>query len=180
MEITEALDIIERLSRTKNYPRDINGLNFLAEGLTRAAGSTGVDPSRIVKACAAASEWCPTDADLLSVARDIARLDAVAAGTYDTTAGGSNSAGRHRPPCARCQNSGWEIVWTLHTLGPDNNWRHAKRENVTQDQAVDLISKIDGRRQQVYSGARRCLACSGGLTASADWAKQAAGDRDAG
>jgi hypothetical protein len=71
MELDEALPIIARLSRTKNYPRDEDGLTFLAEGLIRAAAETGANPQQIVMVCATTSEWCPTDADLMNIAKQI-------------------------------------------------------------------------------------------------------------
>ncbi len=71
MDRTEALPIIARLGRTKNFPRDEDGLNFLADGLIRAAGATGANPEQIVMICATTSEWCPTDADLMTIAGQI-------------------------------------------------------------------------------------------------------------
>lgn len=71
MELDEALPIIARLSRTKNFPKDEDGLNFLAEGLIRAAAATGSNPQHIVMVCATTSEWCPTDADLMNIAVQI-------------------------------------------------------------------------------------------------------------
>ncbi len=71
MDRTEALPIIARLGRTKNFPRDEDGLNFLADGLIRAACATGANPEQIVMICATTSEWCPTDADLMTIAVQI-------------------------------------------------------------------------------------------------------------
>ncbi len=71
MDRTEALPIIARLGRTKNFPRDEDGLNFLADGLIRAADETGANPEQIVMICATTSEWCPTDADLMTIAGQI-------------------------------------------------------------------------------------------------------------
>ncbi len=71
MDLTEALQLIARLSRTKNYPRDDDGLTFLAEGLMRACAETGAPGQQIVMVCATTSEWCPTDHDLMTVAKQI-------------------------------------------------------------------------------------------------------------
>ena len=71
MELTDALQAIARLSRTKNYPKDDDGLTFLAEGLMRAAADTGANPDQIVMVCATTSEWCPTDHDLVTIGRQI-------------------------------------------------------------------------------------------------------------
>jgi hypothetical protein len=71
MELAESLELIARFSRTKNFPRDEAGLNFLAEGLMAAVNETGAPGRQIVMVCAATSEWCPTDADLMTIARQI-------------------------------------------------------------------------------------------------------------
>ncbi len=71
MELDEALTLIARLSRTKNYPKDEDGLTFLAEGLMRASAETGAPGQQIVMVCATTSEWCPTDADLMTIAKQI-------------------------------------------------------------------------------------------------------------
>ncbi len=71
MELTDALQAIARLSRTKSYPKDDDGLTFLAEGLMRASAETGANPDQIIMICATTSEWCPTDHDLMTVAKQI-------------------------------------------------------------------------------------------------------------
>ena len=71
MELDESLQFIARLSRTKNYPKDESGLVGLAEGLIQAAAATGANPQQIVMVCATTSEWCPTDFDLMTVAKQI-------------------------------------------------------------------------------------------------------------
>ncbi len=71
MELAEALELVARFSRTRNYPKDEAGVVYLAEGLIRAADQTGVLGSAIVFRCAAESDWCPSDADLLTIAREI-------------------------------------------------------------------------------------------------------------
>jgi hypothetical protein len=71
MVIDEALELVGRLSRTKNYPKEPAGLVFLAEGLLYAARETNTSPQQIVMVCAATSEWCPTDADLMTIGHQI-------------------------------------------------------------------------------------------------------------
>lgn len=66
-----AHELIGRFARCAKYPEDLDGINFLAEGLERAAKTTGVAMADIVDACTAISQYCPTDADLLTVARGI-------------------------------------------------------------------------------------------------------------
>ncbi len=67
----DALECVRRLSRTKNYPKDDKGVSFLAEGLIRACAGTGAPGQQIVMVCATTSEWCPTDADLMTIGRQI-------------------------------------------------------------------------------------------------------------
>jgi len=58
-------------SRCSNFPDDKFGVLGLAQGLKRASSRTGVPMERIVAECADTSVYCPTDADLLTVARGI-------------------------------------------------------------------------------------------------------------
>ncbi len=69
-EITSQ-ELVARFSRCERYPEDKQGINFLADGLERASESAGVSMLEIVEACAAISRFCPTDAELLTVARNI-------------------------------------------------------------------------------------------------------------
>ncbi len=71
MELAEALELVARLSRTKNYPKDENGVVYLAEGLMLAVKETGANPEQIIMVCRTTSEWCPTDADLMTMGRQI-------------------------------------------------------------------------------------------------------------
>ena len=61
-------------------------------GLQNASEAAKIGAGRIIDRCAATSDWCPTDADLLTIARDLEREDAVAAGTYDSMANAANVA----------------------------------------------------------------------------------------
>ncbi len=142
MEITEALDIIERLSRTKNYPRDLNGLTFLAEGLMRAA-AIGVDPVRIVMDWSAISEWCPTDADLMNTARLLKPADP--------------DPGQRECPLNLCDGSGWRQIHHMHTHHPKpggGNW--VERVAISREAFDDLSRKIDWKMQMVYESRYRC------------------------
>ncbi len=173
LTLDKAIELVGKLERTRNYPRDLEGkgIDALARGLIKASEALKVAGGRIVDKCSMDSEWCPTDAEFYATARELARLDAVANGSYDSTAGYTNSFRElERPPCARCSNSGWEMVYTLHTVGKDGQWKRAKREDISEAQAKDLETKI-GNGQRVYSGARRCTACT-----PHDWAKRTAGD----
>lgn len=65
------LDLIERFSRCQNYPRTVEGIQFLAQGLVHAQQTTGIEMEVIVGHCATISQYCPTDHELLNVARSI-------------------------------------------------------------------------------------------------------------
>jgi len=71
IDLSTALDLVSKLSRTRNFPQTEDGVMDLAQGLMRAAGMIAVDAGDIVRRCADLSEFCPTDADLLNVARDL-------------------------------------------------------------------------------------------------------------
>ncbi len=71
LDLVAALDLVAKLSRTRNYPLTEQGVTGFAESLMRAAEMFGVDGAAIVQKCADTSEFCPTDADLLNIARDL-------------------------------------------------------------------------------------------------------------
>ncbi len=71
MEHSDALELVARLSRTKNYPKDEVEVGYLAEGLILAVKETGANPDQIVMICRTTSEWCPTDHDLMTIGRQI-------------------------------------------------------------------------------------------------------------
>lgn len=94
--VDEALEELAPLQRTKDYPKESRGMLALAKGLIRACEVTGKTMEAIVRRCADTSPYCPTDADLLTVAKDMVRIDAVIDGTYDATANHGNHASPNR------------------------------------------------------------------------------------
>lgn len=64
-------ELIGRFERCPNFPKTPEGIVFLAQGLAQAARTTGIDATDIVDACAAIGRFCPTDHELLNVARNI-------------------------------------------------------------------------------------------------------------
>ncbi len=92
VSLLRAIELVEKLSRTRNYPKDDEGVSNLAKGLQYAESKTNIGPGRIIERCSASSEFCPTDYDLLTVAQELAREDGVAAGTFDSMAGAGNAA----------------------------------------------------------------------------------------
>lgn len=65
------LHLISGFQRCMNYPKDELGLLALAKGLQRAAMVTQVGMAEIVDACMAISMYCPTDAELMVVAKNL-------------------------------------------------------------------------------------------------------------
>ena len=65
------MSLVATFQRCSNYPRDFAGVLALAQGLKRAADTSGVSMAAIVEKYAAESQYCPTDADLLAVAREL-------------------------------------------------------------------------------------------------------------
>jgi hypothetical protein len=69
--LNSAFKIIASFQRCANYPKDSLGLQALVQGLATASRETGVQMQDITERCAKISQYCPTDADFLNVARDI-------------------------------------------------------------------------------------------------------------
>jgi hypothetical protein len=84
-------ELVAAFSRCSNYPKDKEGVLFLAQGLRKAATASGTQMAAIVARCQELSQYCPTDYDLLQVANELALLS------------------RPRAPmgCRECQGSGW-------------------------------------------------------------------------
>lgn len=71
LAIDKAIELVTKLDRTINYPKEMPSVVNLARGLQKAADTMMVSASLIVEKCAEASQFCPTDADLLTVAREL-------------------------------------------------------------------------------------------------------------
>ena len=137
--------VTEAFSRCSNYPKEQAGIFGLAQGLVKASRITGVAQEAIVDRCADISKFCPTDADLLSVAREI-------------------QPAATRPskcPHGLCDGTGWRIayfLWTWH--GGETNW--IEKTRISEEEYEVLKSKVDQNAkspllpQEVYSGAYRC------------------------
>ena len=141
--------VIEAFSRCSNYPKERVGVLGLAQGLAKAARVTGVSARAIVERCAEISQWCPTDMDLMNVARE---LQPVAERT------------EHPSKCPYgqlCDGQGWRIsfwLWTWHS--GETSW--IEKTEITEEAFNELRSKVDRNAkapllpQEVYSAARRC------------------------
>jgi hypothetical protein len=67
----QAMEIVGRLSRTAGFPKDGPGIEALADGLLKASVRTQVPMRAIVDRFSETSKFCPTDADLISVAVEL-------------------------------------------------------------------------------------------------------------
>jgi hypothetical protein len=91
-------ELVARFGRCSNYPRDKAGVQFLAQGLAKAADATGTDMKDIVDRCSELSEFCPTDYDLLTIASEIkAARRAQAEAKRDRTAEWARECGPPSP-----------------------------------------------------------------------------------
>lgn len=70
-KLDSPLRYVAAFERSPNYPRDAAGVQFLAQGLAKAATRWGVPMAEIVQRCLEFSPRCPTDADLLTIAGSI-------------------------------------------------------------------------------------------------------------
>lgn len=111
LALEKAIELVTKLDRTINYPKEFPGVVGLAKGLQKASDSLKIGASLIVDRCAGTSQFCPTDADLINVARDLARLDAVATGTYDSLAGSGNSVAADREDWKRQYGTPAPFEW---------------------------------------------------------------------
>ncbi len=69
--LAEAIKLCAGFQRCMNYPKDEDGIAALARGLMRASNLIGPSMTAIVEECLSSSLYCPTDADMLGVARDL-------------------------------------------------------------------------------------------------------------
>ncbi len=166
VSLTRAIELVKKLGRTRHFPQDDAGLECLARGLQNAEQKTKIGAGRIIERCATTSEWCPTDAELLTIAKDLAREDGVVAGTFDVTLGAGNAISR-APRCPQCDGTGFEIIYTIHTKRTQGDWKYADRQNITAEvaRAIEKAANWPNDTQRIYSGARRCTECLPGATA---------------
>lgn len=143
-------------SRCGNYPKDETGFNALAQGIKRASlAHPGVSMDRIVVACTAASSFCPTDADMLTIAAELAEVDRRR--EYDAQAGATRGR-TGKCPYGLCDGSGWREVCHLHThhVAGDTGPAYVEKAVVTREQYHALSTRIDWSTQQLYESRYRC------------------------
>jgi hypothetical protein len=145
----------QAFSRCSNWPTDRAGQIGLAQGLAKAAGATGQTPQAIINRCAAGSAWCPTDADLFTVAYELQEEARQAA--YKAQARPESTRGK-TCPYLLCDGTGWRQVCHLHTHhgGDDSQPAWVDKEIITREQYETLQFKVDWVTQMVYESRYRC------------------------
>lgn len=91
-------------SRCTNWPKEPDGISGLVQGLQRACQETGIEPVALVNRCAELSHFCPTDKDLLKVARE---MRAAARAEIERT---KPPAWAREKVCEKCDGTGFEMV----------------------------------------------------------------------
>ena len=137
--------VVQAFSRCSNYPKDRTGVLGLAQGLRSAADRFGVEMPAIVAECAESSNFCPTDHDLLEVARALRPQD--------------KQANRDKCPSGLCDGSGWREGFYLHTVHPGDEHKNSwveKTSIANRETFEELERKVDWKTQMAYSGRYRC------------------------
>ena len=88
--------VTRAFSRCSNWPKDRLGVLGLSQGLRKAADRFSVTMQAIVARCAETSQYCPTDADLINVGRDL-KADIDRANQPDITAEWKRKYGEPKP-----------------------------------------------------------------------------------
>jgi hypothetical protein len=136
---------VAAFSRCSNWPNERLGQIGLAQGLAKACADFGQDARAVVAKCKELSAFCPTDFDLLAVARDMRdeQRRAKPAREY-----------MHTPKCALCGDSGWQPCYWLHTRVGGK----VRKEEITAESAAAFWAAAPELRkaQTVYDAVRRC------------------------
>ncbi len=135
--------VTRAFSRCQNGPKERIGIKGLADALTRAADRFGVPAARIVAECAESSQYCPTDADLINVARGLKPAEP------EQTS--------RRCPLGMCDGSGWREVCHLHThYARLNGPAYVEKEIISREVFDQISDKLHGTNQSVYESRYRC------------------------
>ena len=145
-------ELVVAFSRCQNYPRDPEGVLFLAQGLRRVSDSEGVPMQAIVDRCLMTSGFCPTDWDFVNIAKDI-KHDSKRTEAVEQT-------GPRKCPLGICDGSGWReafYLWTRHAGTSEDNPAWIEKTAITREQYDDLSTKVGtGGAQETYSARYRC------------------------
>lgn len=139
--------VVRAFSRCSNYPKGRAGVLGLAQGLRLAADRFGVPMTTIVTECVEVSAFCPTDHDLLEVARALVPAVWI-------------RERRTKCPYGACDGTGWAEEFRLYTIHPGDEHKTAwveKRKLESREVFEELERKVDWKTQKVYSVRRRCI-----------------------
>lgn len=140
----DAIDQVVRLDRTIGYPKEQESRSRLVDALVDACNQYGVNPDRVISECLRASQYCPTDHDLLTFAAGLRPVEAWKPSKPSA--------------CHKCHGTGFEIVYALHTSEGSGEHSFVKKEIITEEQHDLLVKRIDWNVQKLFSGAKRCTA----------------------
>lgn len=144
LTIEEAIEITLKLSRQANFPDSEQGIKDLAKGLQKAV-ALGISPDQLIEACKSASPYCPTDWDMMQVARDL--LPHQLRPSYETK----------EPKCPHCHGTGWaEFFYLVTHESPGNKSSYKRREQISRAIYEGLVDKVDHIQQETYSAVKRC------------------------
>jgi hypothetical protein len=144
ISLEEAIIITHKLSRQANFPDTDEGVKDLAKGLQRAV-ALGVSPDRLIEECKRSSPYCPTDWDLMQVARDLMPRE-----TWQQP---------ERGKCPHCSGAGWaESFWLVTQESPGNRASFKRRERISREvyEELSMPGKLDHAKQGTYAAVRRC------------------------
>jgi hypothetical protein len=144
----DAIDQITRLERTIGFVKGEEGIawrNRLVDGLLNACNAHSVGPKPIIDRCLELSKHCPTDFDLHTVAGII----------REEMRSQQKAPGLNSPRCNKCNGTGWERVFALHTKEGEGEFTYKRRERITQQVYESLHGRL-GPNQETYTGVRRC------------------------
>jgi hypothetical protein len=140
--------VIRAFSRCQNYPKDRLGVLGLAQGLKLASDRFSVKMEEIINECVESSVFCPTDADLLNVARELVPKEKSVEEKWKN----------RKCPFQLCDGSGWREKYYLHThhVGDGDRAAWVEKVEITQEQYDVLSVKVDWKTQMAYAGRYRC------------------------
>lgn len=143
ISLEDASGEAQRLDRTIGFPKDHDARGRLVVGLMNACHRHGVAPDRVVSKCLEMSQHCPTDYDFFKIAESLREFE--------------SWKPREKLKCTRCNDTGFETIFMLHTREGHGEHSYVKKERITRD-AFDSFSggKLDPHIQSVFCGARKC------------------------
>lgn len=137
--------VVRAFSRCQNYPKERAGVLGLAQGLRSASDRFLVPMSVIIAECIESSTFCPTDHDLLEVARALRQ---------------SEKPEKHSGcPFSLCDGTGWREGFYLHTVHAGDEHKNTWTEKtLIANRAIfeELARKVDWKTQMVFEGRYRC------------------------